>query len=198
MAVTDNHWAASPLRRGALGALDRFIGPGATQAELWLQFGGAAAIACLCFALYWTSNADRDALRAIVVVLLALDIAGGVVTNATASAKRWYHRDGQGWRSHLAFVAAHAVQLALVAWLFAEQPWLYLAASYGLLLIAAGAVLGVPRYLQRPVAYGAYAVCFLTAQLPLFSLPGLGWFLPLFYFKLLVSHLVLETPFRPD
>lgn len=196
--MSEERWAAPPPRQGVLGALDRFIGPGATLAELWLQFGGAAVIACLCFALYWTSDAASDALRGVVVALLALDIAGGVITNATGSAKRWYHRDGQSWQQHLAFVATHIVQLGLVAWLFAGQPWLYLAAAYGLLLVATAAVLAVPGYLQRPLAFAAYAVCFLVAQLPLFSLPGLAWFLPLFYFKLLVSHLVRETPFRPD
>lgn len=196
--MSDEQWTVPTPRQGALGALDRFIGPGATAAELWLQFGGATVIACLCFAFYWTSDAASDVLRGVIVALLALDIAGGVITNATGAAKRWYHRAGQGWRQHLAFVAAHIVQLGLVAWLFAEQPWLYLTAAYGLLLVATAAVLAVPGYLQRPLAFGAYAVCFLLAQLPLFSLPGLGWFLPLFYFKLLVSHLVRETPFRPE
>lgn len=195
--MATEHWIPPAPRGGLAGVLDKFVGPGATRAELWLQFAGAAVIAVLCFGFYWGSAALSDPLRIVVVALLAFDIGGGVITNATSSAKRWYHRTGQTPIRHMGFVALHVVQLGLVAWLFAPQPWLYLGASYALLLAVAALVLAVPLYLQRPVAFAAYGCCFLATQLPLFTLEGLGWFLPLLYFKLLVSHLVRETPFRP-
>jgi hypothetical protein len=54
-----------------------------------------------------------------------------------------------------------------------------------------------PLYLKRPVALGLYVVALLLS-LYAFDVPaGLAWFLPVFYLKLLVSHLLPEAPFAP-
>ncbi|MFZ0613588.1 MAG: hypothetical protein WAM73_15220 [Desulfobacterales bacterium] len=50
--------------------------------------------------------------------MLAFDIVGGVTTNATSSAKRWYHRSGQTALNHMGFIALHLLHIFLVAWLF--------------------------------------------------------------------------------
>ncbi|MGD1896230.1 MAG: hypothetical protein ACFB16_04665 [Phormidesmis sp.] len=64
------------------------------------------------------------------------------------------------------------------------------------LLVAAGLILAVPLYLQRPVSLGLYGLA-LVGRLCLFSSTlGLEWFLPLFLIKLLVSHLLSETAYR--
>ena len=58
-------------------------------------------------------------------------------------------------------------------------------------------MLWVPQYLQRPVALIVFG-CALLISLYVLSQPvGLEWFLPLFYLKLLVSHLPKEEPYRP-
>lgn len=69
--------------------------------------------------------------------------------------------------------------------------------SGGYLLIAAIVVLSVPQYLQRPVALIVFSGALLVSLYVLSQPAGLTWFLPLFYLKLLVSHLPKEEPYRP-
>jgi hypothetical protein len=128
---------------------------------------------------------------------MALDLAGGVIANATTAAKRWYHRDGQRWWDHIGFVAVHLYPF-LVAWLFRGGDWGYALLTYGFLLLAAGAIVAVPLYLQRATALALYMAGLTLALVVVVPTPGLAWFLPLLYLKLLVSHLVREAPFRPN
>ena len=59
-------------------------------------------------------------------------------------------------------------------------------------------ILRIPLYLQRSLALGLYSLA-LLGNLYLFDpTPGLDWFLPLFFLKLLVSHLLNETPYQPN
>ena len=183
------------LRSGWRGLIDQFIGPGATSAEVRLQIVPAvlAAIAAPLYAstlpLSWTP------LQLSLIAILGFDMVGGVLTNATAAAKRWYHRPGQGLPQHLAFVSVHLFHIGLVAWLFRGGDWLFALGVSVYLLLSALMILRVPLYLQRPVAMGLYGLA-LVGSLYLFSpTPGLEWFLPLFFLKLLVSHLPYATPF---
>lgn len=198
MTVVIVDWHPPAPRPGLAGALDRFIGPGATRAEIVLQFAipAIAAILALLHARY--IGVHWSAIQYVLCALLAFDIAGGIITNATSSAKRWYHRAGQGFRQHFRTVLLHLAHPALVAWLFLafDVPWFLAAAGY--LLLASVVVLRVPPYVQRPIAMIAFAVGLLIAMYGLHQPAGLAWFLPLFYLKLLVSHLVKEEPYRPD
>ncbi|MEO0759270.1 MAG: hypothetical protein AAFY78_20625 [Cyanobacteria bacterium J06648_16] len=83
-------------REGWKGQLDRFIGPGATPAEMVLQLvpSVGAAITAPLYAL--TLPTDWTLWQVGVIAVLGFDLVGGVLTNATAAAKRWYHRPGQG------------------------------------------------------------------------------------------------------
>jgi hypothetical protein len=188
-------WTPPAPRRGFAGEWDKFIGPGATRAELWLILLPAllAGIAAPVYA--WQQALDWTGWQLLTASLLALDLVGGVTANATTAAKRWYHRDGQGWLAHLRFTAVHIFHLALVAWLFAGGDWGYLALSYGYLLLAAWGIIRSPLRLQRPLAMLLYLGSLLLALYVLPTLPGLEWFLPVFYLKLLLSHLVQEAPF---
>ena len=96
------------------------------------------------------------------------------------------------------FVSTHTLHLAVIAWLFAGDAFLYFAISA--VTFAGGAIIIVssPLYLQRPVAYGIFALIVLASMLPVFEIQGLGWFLPLMALKLLLGHLTKEAPFRPD
>jgi len=111
-------WDYPPPRKGWRGALDRFIGPGATAAEMWLQFLPPllAAVAAPLYALH--QELEWNALQLAFAAWLAFDMTGGILTNATSSAKRWYHREGQGGKELFGFAAAHLVYLFLAAWLF--------------------------------------------------------------------------------
>lgn len=184
-------------RPGLPGILDRFVGPGASSAELLLQFliPLAAAAAAVAFATY--TIATWTTVQYILCALLAFDIVGGIITNATSSGKRWYHRPGQGFPQHFGFVALHLGHLALVSWLFLgfDLAWLLAAGTY--LLIASLAIISSPLYLQRPMALLMYSGSVLLALYGLDTPQGLEWFLPLFYLKLLVAHLPKEQAYRP-
>lgn len=179
-------------RNGLAGVVDRLTGPGATNAELLLQLVPSlvAMVAAPIFALnqpvQWTP------LQIGFIALLAFDIVGGILTNATATAKRWYHRPGQSWRQHLAFVSLHLIHVLLVALLFRGGDWGFWIGTSGYLLAASVVILGSPLYLQRPVALGLYGLALLGDRYIVAPTAGLEWFLPFFFLKILVSHLLQD------
>jgi hypothetical protein len=179
-------------------ALDRFIGPGATRAEVVLQLLPTVLIA-LAFTVYaaqagWGWSLWQHLLAAVLV----LDMVGGVVTNATSAAKRWYHRPGQGFAAHMGFVALHVVQPALVVVFFDPGNWAFVAAGFGFVFVAALLVLRAPLYLQRPLAGLLLVLGIFLAMYGVQAPPGFEWFLPVYYAKLLCSHLLREEPYRPS
>ncbi|MGB0560247.1 MAG: hypothetical protein ACPGVO_00390 [Spirulinaceae cyanobacterium] len=185
-------------RNGWQGQLDRLVGPGATTAELALQFAPAvgAAIAAPLYAT--TLPMAWSPLQLGLISILGFDLVGGVLTNATAAAKRWYHRPGQGWQQQLSFVAIHLVHIGLVALLFREADGVFFAGVSSYLLLAAGLIVVSPLYLQRPLALGLYGLAMLGDRYLFAPTPGLEWFLPLFFLKLLVSHLLKEMAYQPN
>ena len=191
-------WTAPRPRSGLNGLLDRFIGPGATTAELFLQIvpSGIAIVAAPLYAM--TLPIPWTPLQLGLIALFGFDLVGGVLTNATASAKRWYHRSGQGWPQHLAFVSIHLIHILMVALLFRGGDGVFFISVSSYLLVASILILRVPLYLQRPIALGLYGLVLLGDRYFLSPTPGLEWFLPLFFLKLLIAHLLQETPYHPD
>lgn len=188
----NTHGSYSAPRTGLVGHWDRFIGPGATSAELLIAFLPALASAVLVPVYAYTLGVAWTPLQYAVAAFLAFDLVGGVLTNATNSAKRWYHRPGQTGRHHMTFVAVHLLHIVVFAWLFRNMDWSFVGIVSDTLLLSALLVLTVPRFLQRPVAL----LCMLAAlALGLYGLsptPGLEWFVPVLFLKLVVSHLVDE------
>lgn len=184
-------------RAGIPGVLDRFVGPGATSTELVLQFvlPSGAAGAAIAYAAYaagtWTT------IQYIFCAVLAFDIVGGIITNATSSGKRWYHRAGQGFLQHFGFITLHLGHLTVVSWLFLDFDFSWLMITGVYLLVSGMSIIWSPLYLQRPVALIMYAGSVLLTIYALAPVPGMEWFLPLFYLKLLVAHLPKEEPYRP-
>ena len=184
-------------RPGASGLWDRLIGPGATRAEsvIVVLFAVLCAAAVVAYALL--ADLGWSALQIAVAALFALDIGGGVPANASNSGKRWFHRPGQGFREHLGFALVH-VHPFVLALLFPGFGWGTAAVVYVYLLAATAVVLIVPLYLKRPVAFVLYGVALLGALYALGVPPGLEWFVPLFFLKLLMSHLLPEEAYRPS
>jgi len=183
-------------RAGLSGAWDRFIGPGATPAEQALGWIGALGVSLAVLAYALLANPGWSLLQVIVLEVIAFDIGGGVVVNATGAAKRWYHRPGQGMAQPLGFVALH-LHPFVIAWLFRDGAWLWAAGIYGW-LIASTVLIGlVPTAIKRPLALLLALVGILADALLAAPLAGLGWFVPLLGIKLLVSHLVPEEPYGP-
>lgn len=189
-------WHTRQPRQGWGGAWDRFVGPGTTNPEEWMQLGLGLLIGVGALTLYFLDRGiSAGWLASVLIVVLALDMGGGIVTNATASAKRWYHRDGQGPRQHLTFLAVHGIHIAIVAGIWAPHPLVFFLLAYGMLMAAGAVIVAVPLYVQRPLAFGLYSLAVLASLSTPMRVSGLEWFLPLLYFKLLVSHLVAEAPF---
>ncbi|RKF13684.1 hypothetical protein DBZ36_18095 [Alginatibacterium sediminis] len=192
------NWNFPLPRAGYKGLIDKSIGPGATKDEKNLQLfvpllAGLALIGVAYFGRYsWSWS------QYLVAYVLAVDMVGGIITNSTSSAKRWFHREGRGVKQHLGFVAIHFAQLALFSWVFlgSDLWWVFITGSY--MMISAGIILKTSLHMRRPVALSLYALSVVLTSHYLDSAPGLEWFLPLFYLKLLVCHLLKEAPFRPQ
>ncbi len=189
-------WNHPEPRRGFAGAVDRLTGPGAEPAEAVLQFG-VALLAAIAAWFWYRSSAAGSLWTAGLAAFLAFDIAGGVVTNATSTAKRWFHRAGEGFAEHFRFQALHLVHVAVVALVFAGGDWLLFAVLAATLLGCSMVILATPLYLKRPVSMALYGVVVVVLPLAVSAPSGMEWFVPLFYLKLLVSHLVPEEPYRP-
>ncbi len=189
------NWQLPRLRSGIGGGIDRLCGPGATKAELLLQFSVAFGAALAAVIYYPHESLDWSLLQTSIAVVLAFDIAGGITTNATSSAKRWFHRSSQSQRDYWNFIAMHLIHLGLFAGFFVADEVVWFILSSVLLAGAACLIIYAPLYLKRPIAYSVYMVVFLLSQFWLEAPVGVEWFLPLFYFKLLVSHLPPEAPF---
>lgn len=178
-------------RSGFAGMIDRLAGPGATPAELGLQFGVATA-AAVAAGTWFAATEGGSPLLAALAVVIGFDLGGGVVTNATGSAKLWFHRPGQGFAQHFGFVLIHLVHIAIVSFLLLDGSWQYFVGASLVLIGGALVILLIPRELKRPVAMAVYGLV-LVSHRGFFPIPpGLEWFTPVFYLKLFVSHLVPE------
>jgi hypothetical protein len=188
-------WDPPQPRPGVAGWLDRFVGPGATAAELLWQFGAAFAAAVAVPAYALAAGLNWSTLQLTVSGLIAMDLVGGVVTNATAAGQRWYHRSGQGPKQHLAFAAIHIVQLLLVGWFFRNGDWVFVGVFYAYLMLAVTVVCLSPLYLQRPIAMMSVVGAVFLNEVAFPTVPGMAWFVPVFFVKLLICHLLKEAPY---
>lgn len=192
------NWNCPPPRPGLRGWLDRITGTEATTAELLVQFIPSLIFAIAAPIYAQTLAVDWTYLQLGLISLLGFDLVGGVLTNATSSAKRWFHREGQTWQHHLTFVSIHIFHIFLVALLFRDADWGFLAIASSYLIGSSILILRTPLYLQRPVAFGLYGLALLGNSYLFSPTVGLEWFLPLFFLKILISHLLKEAPYRPE
>lgn len=190
-------WELPPLRAGWRGRIDKFIGPGATTAEKNLQLYVPILAVGIVVAIAFYRDFGWTWIQYAVVAFLALDMVGGIATNLTSAAKRWYFRKGNGFKEHISFVAQHIVQLALASYFFLDFDIVWIAVIYGYLILSCALILWCPLYLQRPVSGMVFAASLALSMYVFESPEHLQWFLPLFFFKLQVCHIVREEPYRP-
>ncbi|MGI5519890.1 hypothetical protein ACQEUX_02905 [Micromonospora sp. CA-259024] len=157
---------------------DALIGPGATVGDRFWCYGSATVGAALALTLaarqgwpWWTIAT---------VTVVAFDLYGGAVVNATAAAKRRFHAPTRKSRHHLAFVAAH-VQPFVMAWLVPGFTWVTAAAIYAVAVAGAALVLKA----HRPAAFAVTVLGLTLAPTP----DALFWFTPVLLIKLLLSYL---------
>ena len=179
--------SGSKPRSGLDGVVDHLVGPDASFTERVLVVGAALGLtaATLLTAGEWTT------LQYAVAALVALDLGGGVVANATQSAKLWFHRDERSTLRRFAFVTGHVHPFVLSV-VFAPIDALYGGVVYACVVAVGAFILWTPNSLKRPVAFTGVTALVVLDQL-YFTLPdALGWFIPVFSLKLLVGHLVPE------
>jgi hypothetical protein len=168
---------------------DRTIGTGATRGEIELSVAGAVVGAVVAAVL--ALRAQMAPMAVAVVFAIALDGFGGVVVNATASNKRWFHRPGRTDQFHLLYVAAH-VHPFVVALVVPGFTWMAATCVYAWVLVAALVITAVPASLRRPTAFlfatVSIAVLISVSTIP----PALSWFPPVLIIELLLSHMLSE------
>lgn len=175
-------------RSGLLGSWDRFVGPGMSAGETVLVIG-AGIVGGLCVALH-LSALDRAWPVMALGVLIGADIIGGAVCNMTGTTKRWYHRPEQRPRDHLGFIALHLLYVVAVAWAFRGAGFdaIFALVVGGFLIVAASMVVYAPAGLRSPLATALYAVALGLSLYGVGPTPGLEWFVPLLFVKLLIGH----------
>jgi len=192
-------WDYPEPRKGIMGSWDKFVGPGATRAELFLML-----VPSLAFSVFIILNANLNNLQwtiwqYIIAFILAFDISGGITTNSTSCAKRWYHRKGQHFRHHIGFVSIHILQIALVSIFFHSVDIVYIIKLYLALIVGSLLILLIPRYIQRSVAITATAVTILLSSYGFFpQIQGMEWFIPFLFIKIFISHLTFEEPYAKE
>ena len=191
-------WTIPPTAPGWAGQIERFMGPGKTREEIIVEVGGGALAVAAVATLAATDESVREwsSLQVALAVVVGLDLVGGVLTNATNSAKRWYHRPGPGRvRARLGFALAHVAHLAVVAFVLlpghaALWWWTHVAFLTGSSLL----IELVPVEVKRPTAVTAL-VCAVALGQAVAPVGGVLTLVPvLLYLKLLVGHLVPEAP----
>jgi hypothetical protein len=188
-------WKYPEPRSGITGQWDKFVGPGATTPETVLTLVPSfLALFAIIFYAYF-NQLGWDTIQYVVAALIAFDFTGGITANATSSAKRWYHRKGQSFKQHFGFVAAHAFQIFLVAWMFRGLDIIFFLVVYIYLLLAAFVVLKVPLRIQRSIALLFVSGAIVLSIYILSPTPGFEWFIPFLFLKILVSHLTTEEPY---
>ena len=124
--------------------IDKFIGPGATRAEknfqLYRPFMFAAGV--VGFGIY--AKVGWSIWQYVLIGLLAVDMVGGVITNATTAAERWFFHEGQGFKQHMSFIAIHLIQIAAFSWAFQGFDVLWVTGIYGFLLAGSAIILKTP------------------------------------------------------
>ena len=168
-----------------------------TGLDLTLIHLGAATIA-LGVLTVSSSNLKTSSLPQIIVLtMLLLDLAGGVIANATQSTNRFYAE--QPLLTNHLFLLAHALQ-PLVAVLILGMDWFTFAFLFLYMLVSSSIVLQVRNHPSQQ----AIAMIFLLGGLLLnmysFAEPGLlTWFGNLYFLKLIYAfainhHRTMESP----
>ncbi|PZD93038.1 hypothetical protein DNH61_24960 [Paenibacillus sambharensis] len=185
------------------GKPDFSSGTGAYGTEKALALASALVVPGFVLYLIVTQAVDWTMVQKIIALVLAVDISGGLVSNALNSCKRFYHTPpkpsegklGSLLKNPLIFTLFHIHPIA-AGLVFADTDWFFGLAWYGLLLASALAVLMTPLYLQRPVAMllimSAVMINFYGIQ----AANGLEWLMPLLFIKIVYGHLVREEPYR--
>lgn len=177
-------------RAGLPGAWDRLVGPGMTPGEAALVLG-ASLVGALLAGLHLVLQ-GYGVFLAVIGAAIAFDVIGGAVCNTTDTTKRWYHRPAARAKDHMGFIALHVVHIALIAWLFREPgfDWSYALLMSVWLLVSASIVIRAAPLLKSPLAVALTLAAFALVFYGPGPTPGMEWFVPALFIKLLIGHAV--------
>lgn len=174
-----------------MGYLAKLTGPTATRTEILLQFLVPAAIVAFLVYSQAAFLFGQGLLYTIVLCLLAFDVIGGVVTNETIAARRWFNRDGVSKLKKWLFCLMHLVHICAL-FLFLNEPALSGFLTYCSLYLASFTlVILTPNYISRAVAawlYCAFIVLFF--EFDYFGLENFKYLLLIFHYKIVVAYSV--------
>lgn len=190
----DSDWKVEGATTGFAAFMRNFSGNRRTALERRAALAVMTAAPLLALVAILVEGRSLAMWQIVLLMVLAVDLGGGVFVNATAAAKRWYHRMGARDWHHLTFVLLHVHPL-LVAWLFPESGWAWAAYLYGATVLSTMVVLACPHYVRRPVALTAAAFVLAGAPLVTSAPLLLAWIAPFYVLKLLVAHIVHEEPY---
>lgn len=91
-------------------------GKESSRFDLFITYFGALVVTVLVVVFAWPTA--LSAIKKIVLVLLLLDIAGGVVANLTPGTKAFYANNPL---KRKIFIGLHVLQPLLLVWIFPEQ-----------------------------------------------------------------------------
>lgn len=186
------------------GQTDGFFGTGATSEERILATSAAALFTLLIvMTLKWQGYEAAQGWRFWVLLALAFDVAGGVTANMLNSCKRYYHAPIQNNEYGFAAFSKNSFGFALIhihpiiaSWVFGGGLtggviW------YSALLAGTALTLATPLYLRRPMAASVVITAIIVNQFWLPVAPGMEWFIPCLFIKIVLAHAVREEPYRP-
>jgi hypothetical protein len=185
------------------GKPDWLVGTGALPAERHLVWWSTTVATVAVVAATVHADPVWTWWQWLLVLAVAIDVAGGVPANMLATAKRQYHGAPTApatarerlLRNPVAFSALHLHPFALTVAL-PDSHLMWASAWYLVCLAGTAAVVATPLYLHRPLAAAIATSTFVAV--PLIDAPdGLSWLGPLLVLKLVVAHAVREEPYRP-
>lgn len=187
-----------------IGKPDGLAGTGSTLTERLLAYGFAVlATATLVGFLRIQDHPATFGWRLWLLIFFVFDVVGGVVANILNSCKRMYHTPVQpgenGFirlvKNPLAFTTFH-IHPIIFAWAYFGNPWVG-AIWYVALVTSVAVTLSTPLYLRRPIAMTfVLAAIFINLYGPSLA-PGLDWFIPCLFLKIVLAHSDREEPYRP-
>lgn len=187
------------------GRPDGFFGAGATSAERILALTAAIVLTgAIVLALRMGEYEAASGWRLWLLIFFAFDVAGGVTANMLNSCKRFYHAPLQpNEHGFIAFIKG-SFNFALLH----IHPMVVAAAFggalvdgviwYGLLLAGTALTLATPLYLRRSMAASIVVFAAIASLYWLPLAPGMEWFIPCLFIKIVLGHAVQEEPYRPN
>jgi hypothetical protein len=177
-----------PWQQTMLKSWETVVGPNMPKSEFWLCMI-PTIIAMIAVPLYAIFNQlNWNFWQLVISAFFAFDLIGGAIVNVTGTTHRWHHHPEHGFKYHFLFIMGHLHPL-IVAWLYVKGDWTYFIVVYSYLLVAALWILKSPVDLQRPLSMILYVGGLFINTYVFAPIPGLEWFLPIYFLKLLVSYL---------